>query len=140
MYVGSEQVVRDHMAKDHTDDEGIDNTGWDLKDYPEDSIVGIVTEVYDVPDLCWSYMTFDNRKHYYIEELELLEVCMNCGHVLGKHDMNTHRIDLEPCKVDGCDCHTFKFKLDEDGYVIYDLRDNPLGITELPPKLKEGKI
>lgn len=35
-FLGDEQQVIDHLAKDHTDKEMIEITGWDLKDYKGD--------------------------------------------------------------------------------------------------------
>ena len=33
---GDENRMIDHMVSEHSDEEAIDATGWDLKDFPED--------------------------------------------------------------------------------------------------------
>ena len=36
-FTGSEQEVEDHMVKDHTDEEIVEITGWDMADFEEDN-------------------------------------------------------------------------------------------------------
>lgn len=36
MYIGTEEDVIDHLEKDHTDEEMIDATGWDIADFDAD--------------------------------------------------------------------------------------------------------
>jgi len=35
MYTGTEADVQSHMEKEHTDEEMIEQTGWDIKDFEE---------------------------------------------------------------------------------------------------------